>query len=253
MTPERWCRVGELFHEAFEIAPEGRAEWLEKVCEADGELRRELLSLLESDRSAGEGFVRGRLKSAFASFREANSTKRAGPYRLIRELGRGGMGTVFLGERDDDQYQTQVAVKLVRPGMDPDFILRRFRRERQTLAQLNHPHIARLLDGGTTEDGLPYIVMEHIDGVRITDYCFKHNIELRQRLRLFIDVCSAVECAHQHLVIHRDLKPGNILVDQTGSPKLLDFGICKMLHADTRTVSETDSTMGMMTPEYASP
>src|SRR5262249_54423313 len=155
--------------------------------------------------------------------------KRVGPYRLIRELGRGGMGTVYLAERADEQYQTKVAIKLVRPGMDTDFILQRFRRERQILAHLQHPHIARLLDGGATDDGLPYIVMEHIEGAKITEYCESHALSIDQRLLLFLDVCSAVGYAHRHFVVHRDIKPGNILVDETGSAKLLDFGICKLL------------------------
>jgi len=253
MTPEDWCRVGELFHEALAIAPGERTAWIERVCEDNGGVRRELLSLLESDRVAGEGFVQGRVKSAVVSFYEetntANSVRRVGPYRLIRELGRGGMGTVYLAERDDEQYHTHVAVKLIRPGMDTDFILYRFRRERQTLAHLQHPNIGRLLDGGTTADGLPYIVMEYIDGSPITEYCETHSLDIRERLELFLQVCSAVEYSHRHFVVHRDLKPGNILVDQSGTAKLLDFGICKILHSDP------GETVGMLllTPDYASP
>ena len=258
MTPERWRRVGELFHQALEVASEARTAWADQTCAGDSELRRELASLLENDRAAGEGFVRGRVQAAVASFQEessrTNQPRRAGPYRLVRELGQGGMGTVCLAERDDDQYQTQVAIKLVRPGMDTDFILHRFRRERQILAHLQHPHIARLLDGGTTADGLPYIVMEYIEGSRITDYCESRRLSVEERLRLFLDVCAAVEYAHRHFVVHRDLKPGNILVDHTGAVKLLDFGICKLLYANPL-AKEDAVTEGLrlLTPDYASP
>src|SRR5262249_26321805 len=175
MTPERWCKVGELFHQAMDVPANERMGWVDRVCGGDAELRMELCSLLESDQAAGEGFVQRRVKSAVVSFHKVSSRagrpKRVGPYRLIRELGRGGMGTVYLAERADEQYQTKVAIKLVRPGMDTDFILQRFRRERQILAHLQHPHIARLLDGGATDDGLPYIVMEYIEGSWITEYC----------------------------------------------------------------------------------
>jgi tetratricopeptide (TPR) repeat protein len=258
MSPDRWRRVGELFHEALEIAPAERSAWIDRVCAGETELRGELVSLLESDRAASEGFVHSHLKAAVVSFYEHTSEtrriRRAGPYRLVRELGRGGMGTVYLAERDDDQYQTKVAIKLVRPGSDTELILRRFRRERQILAHLQHPNIARLLDGGTTEDGLPYIVMEHIDGSRITEYCEAGALDLRQRLTLFLDVCSAVAYAHQRFVVHRDIKPGNILVDQNGRAKLLDFGICKLLQADPLAPDETGAAgVGMLTPDYASP
>ena len=159
------------------------------------------------------------------------------------------MGTVFLAERDDDQYQARVAIKLVRPGMDTDFILTRFRRERQTLARLNHHNIGRLLDGGTYK-GLPYIVMEYIDGPYLTVYARNHKLGIQERVRLFLHVCSAVDYAHRNFVIHRDLKPNNILVDQDGTPKLLDFGICKLLRDDAACDSEGASPM---TPNYASP
>lgn len=258
MTPERWRRLGELFHQALEVAPEERTAWADHACAGDAELRQELTSLLASDRAAGGGFVEDRVKSAVLSFYEESTppgqVRRVGPYRLVRELGRGGMGTVYLAERDDDQYQTKVAIKLVRPGMDADFILHRFRRERQILAHLRHPHIAHLLDGGTTEDGLPYIVMEYIEGSRITDYCESRHLSVEGRLRLFLDVCSAVEYAHRHFVVHRDLKPGNILVDESGAAKLLDFGICKLLYTDSLAGERTlTDGMRLLTPDYASP
>jgi serine/threonine protein kinase/tetratricopeptide (TPR) repeat protein len=183
--------------------------------------------------------------------------RRIGAYRIERELGRGGMGTVYLAVRADDQYQKQVAIKLIKRGMDTDYVLRRFRTERQILAGLEHPNIARLLDGGTTDDGLPFFVMEHVEGKSITDYADHHRLSALERLKMFRIVCKAVHYAHQHLVIHRDLKPSNILVTEDGTPKLLDFGIAKLLaaqpHEDGAWAQETATGMAMMTPEYASP
>jgi serine/threonine protein kinase/tetratricopeptide (TPR) repeat protein len=257
MTPEQWRRVGELFHEALEVPPEQRVAWAERTCTTDPEVHREVLSLLDNDRAIIHGFVEKKVKSAVASFYGAAPAiegQRVGPYKLLWELGRGGMGTVYLAERDDEEYQTKVAIKLVRPGMDTDIILHRFRRERQILAHLQHPNIARLLDGGTTEDGRPYIVMEYIEGARITEHCDAKGLSILERLTLFLDVCSAVEYAHRHFIVHRDLKPGNILVSTAGAVKLLDFGICKLLHTDALASEETAAgTLGMLTPEYASP
>jgi serine/threonine protein kinase len=185
---------------------------------------------------------------------DGQTVVRVGPYRLVRELGRGGMGTVYLAERDDEEYQAQVAIKLVRRGMDTDLILNRFYRERQTLALLQHPNIARLLDGGTTAEGSPYIVMEFVEGERITSYCQDRNLSVARKLALFLNVCKAVSYAHRQFVVHRDLKPGNILVDRAGEVKLLDFGICKLLQSPSR---ETDATVDVglvaLTPDYASP
>jgi len=254
MTPEQWRQVDELFHEALDIPQAERSAWLERMT-ADTEVRQELLSLLESDREAG-GAVERNVKSAVTSMFDGRSDQppqRLGSYRLLRELGRGGMGTVYLAERDDDQYKSQVAIKLVRPGMDTDFILHRFRQERQILAQLEHPHIARLLDGGTTEDGRPYIVMEYVPGLPITEYANDRGLDVNERLKLFLDVCSAVEYAHQRFVVHRDLKPGNILVNDSGVAKLVDFGICKLLHNEPTAHNTATGTMAMLTPEYASP
>ena len=185
---------------------------------------------------------------------ESIDGKHIGPYRIIREIGRGGMGTVYLAARDDDQYQKQVAIKLIKRGMDTDFIVQRFRNERQILAHLDHPNIARLLDGGATDEGLPFFVMEYIDGKPINEYCKFHELPALNRLRLFLSVCSAVSYAHQNLVIHRDLKPGNILITADGSPKLLDFGIAKLLNpALLETIDQTATVLRLMTPDYASP
>jgi len=255
MNPDRWRAVGELFDGALAVTTNERQQWLDSASNGDEELRHEVLSLLASHDATPGGFVQDRIQKVLVSFYETKATPahplRVGPYRLVRELGSGGMGTVFLAERDDDQYHAQVAIKLVRPGMDTEFILARFRRERQTLARLQHPNIARLLDGGTTENGLPYIVMDYIDGPSITQYASQNRLSIPQKLRLFIDVCSAVEYAHRNFVIHRDVKPGNILVGRDGIPKLLDFGICKLLYDDVHTHTETVGSM--LTPAYASP
>ncbi len=258
MTGGRWRRVEELFGGAMEVPAARREAWVREASAGDAELAEEVLSLLASDAAAGEGFVAGQVAPAVAKLMEGGGLMgapvRVGPYRLVSELGRGGMGTVYLAERDDDQYQTQVAIKLVRRGMDTDLILHRFYRERQTLARLQHPHIARLLDGGTTPEGLPYIVMEYVKGTRITDYCRERGLPVRARLGLFLDVCDAVGYAHRQFVIHRDLKPGNILVDEAGAVKLLDFGICKLLHAEPVLGEETmEAGPAPLTPEYASP
>jgi len=173
-----------------------------------------------------------------------------GRYRLIREIGRGGMGAVWLAERADGQFEQFVAVKLVKRGMDSDEILARFLRERQILARLNHPNIARLLDGGVGADGMPYFVMEYIAGEPITAWCDAKRLSIADRLRLFGSTCAAVQYAHRSLIVHRDLKPSNVLVTQGGDVKLLDFGVAKLLETDTES---TAASRGPMTPEYASP
>src|SRR4029078_782168 len=162
--PERWQAVGAIFDEALERPADQRNTWGVRACAGDMEVEHEVLSLLANHDAAKGGFVQGQVKNAVVSLYEARpGPSRVGVYRIVSELGRGGMGTVYLAERDDEQYHTQVAIKLVRPGMDTELVLHRFRRERQTLARLEHPHIARLLDGGTLPDGRPYIVMEYID------------------------------------------------------------------------------------------
>jgi serine/threonine protein kinase/tetratricopeptide (TPR) repeat protein len=180
---------------------------------------------------------------------------RLGPYRLIREIGHGGMGTVFLGVRDDDVFQKRVAIKVLKRGMDTDSIVRRFRHERQILASLEHPFIASLLDGGSTPDGRPYFAMEYVEGQPIVDYCDNHRLDTQARLGLFRHVCTAVQYAHQNLVIHRDIKPANVLVTADGTPKLLDFGIAKLLNPELggQTLAPTAPGLQLMTPEYASP
>jgi non-specific serine/threonine protein kinase/serine/threonine-protein kinase len=180
---------------------------------------------------------------------------RLGPYRLIREIGQGGMGTVFLGVRDDDAFQKRVAIKVLKRGMDTESIVRRFRHERQILASLEHPFIASLLDGGSTPDGRPYFAMEYVEGQPIVAYCDRKGLDTTARLQLFRDVCTAVQYAHQNLIVHRDIKPANVLVMEDGTPKLLDFGIAKLLNPELagQTLAPTAPGLQLMTPEYASP
>jgi serine/threonine protein kinase/tetratricopeptide (TPR) repeat protein len=191
------------------------------------------------------------LKSTLDVRSEPQPERRIGAYRILRELGHGGMGTVYLAARADDQYQKRVAIKTIR-GLDSEEVLRHFRRERQILAALDHPNIARLFDGGSTDDGLPYFVMEFVEGQPIDDFCDERRLSVHERLRLFRGVCAAVQYAHSNLVVHRDLKPKNILVDAQGVPKLLDFGIAKLLNPEISGDAATGTVLAM-TPEYASP
>jgi non-specific serine/threonine protein kinase/serine/threonine-protein kinase len=254
---DRWQRVKDIFDAAVELPQADRAGYLRRECGEDETLRREVESLLSSDEQA-DGFIED---PAFAIPRDlfpepppdAMVGRQFGRYQILSEIGRGGLGAVYLAARSDDAYQKRVAVKVVRRGLDTEDILRRFRHERQILAQLDHPNIARLIDGGTTDDGLPYFVMEYVEGEPIAAYCDLHVMDTTQRLQLFQKVCAAVTYAHQNLVIHRDLKPSNILVTVGGEPKLLDFGIAKLLTADDEMFTQTAPGLRVMTPEYASP
>jgi serine/threonine protein kinase len=257
--PSRWRKVEDLFNQALEKPEAERQIWLREACAGDASLMGEVESLLQSDKSDESRSIREHIAGAAAatvkSLDQIRLPRRVGPYLLLREIGRGGMGTVYFAERADGQFEQQVAVKMVRPGMDTEFILARFRRERRVLARFDHRNIGRLLDGGNDSDGIPYFVMEYIDGDWITRYCDSKTLAVEQKLRLFLRVCSAVHYAHLHFVVHRDLKPGNILVDSTGDPKLLDFGICKLLYRDANGDNRDTATPGMclLTPEYASP
>jgi eukaryotic-like serine/threonine-protein kinase len=256
MTPERWRQIEEIFHGALDRAPADRSEFLDRHCGGDAELRAEVESLLAEQ--VADAFLAVPIGSAAHAVSrqtaDARIGQRLGAYRLTGLIGQGGMGAVYRGVRDDDQYRKQVAVKLVKLGMDTESLLRRFRHERQILASLDHPHIARLLDGGSTDDGLPYLVMEYIEGQPITSYCEGRTLTISERLRLFLQVCAAVAYAHKNLVVHRDLKPGNVLVTDAGAPKLLDFGIAKLLSGeDEDAAPKTVTALHMMTPDYASP
>ncbi|MDQ2736796.1 MAG: serine/threonine protein kinase, partial [Pseudomonadota bacterium] len=227
-----------------------RQEFLDVACGDDPELRSEVDELLRLEAQADSWVadIRGDWRSI--AIDSLTPGTRVGPYRILRLLGEGGMGSVYLAERADAAYSQQVAVKVVQRSITASDALERFVRERQTLARLNHPGIARLLDGGVTSDGRPYLVMEYVEGRLINQYCDEEELTVRERIALVIQICEAVQSAHQNLVIHRDLKPANILVTASGDPKLLDFGIAKWL--DTAS-EESASTVQILTPSYASP
>ena len=257
MTPDRWRRIEEIFQAASEHPAADREAFLDQACGDDAELRSEVASLLSHQDADGfiQSVVAGGASLLEHHEHDAVVGTHIGIYRVTGLIGHGGMGTVYAAVRDDDQYHQQVALKVVKRGMDTQFVLHRFRHERQILASLEHTHIARLLDGGTTPDGLPYFVMEHITGQTITRYCETHQLSIPEKLRLFRQVCAAVQYAHQKLIIHRDLKPSNILVTDDARSKLLDFGIAKLLTADdtTEALDQTGTGIKLMTPEYASP
>lgn len=253
VTPERWSRVKTVLEGAFDLAPEGRHAFLADACGEDVDLRREVESLLASEEVIGD-FIETPIFQFQATEAEPLAEGEVlGAYRILKEIGRGGMGSVYLAERADDEFRKTVALKVIRRGMDTDEIVRRFRSERQILANLDHPNIARLLDGGTTKDGRPYFVMEYVEGRPIDEHCDLEALSIPERLKLFRTVCGAVHFAHQNLVVHRDLKPGNILVMRDGTPKLLDFGIAKLLGTDVPEGPFTRLGLRPMTPEYASP
>jgi serine/threonine protein kinase len=257
MDSEGRERLKEILHAAMERRPTEQAAFVSDACAGDEALRREVESLL-AYRSAAQTFLEipagGAAWHAVAYEPVPMEGQRIGQYRLFREIGRGGMGIVYLAGRDDQEYRQEVAVKLVRQGMDTASVIRRFQHERQILANLAHPNIARLLDGGSTLDGLPYFVMEYVEGLPIDEYCDRHALGLVERLQLFRTVCGAVQHAHNNLVVHRDLKPRNILVTTGGDPKLLDFGIAKVLDRELDTEQGGLTLLvAPMTPEYASP
>jgi len=254
MSPERWNRIQELFIAAADMDGSERDLFLRAECAGDADLLMELRSLLDCDNKSSITISLG-VQQAAASLMLSDSLagKRIGPYAIIRELGQGGMGAVYLAARADDQYQKQVAIKLVKRGMDTEAVLESFRYERQILANLDHPYIARLLDGGTTTTGVPYFVMEFVKGKPVHEFVVEHSLNLEERCGLFLKVCEAVSYAHRNLVIHRDLKPTNILVTEDGTPKLLDFGIAKVLNPQSTGSTKTTHAHGMLTPDYASP
>ncbi len=257
MTPERWQRVRDLFEAALPLEPATRARYVAEAAADDTPLAEEVIRLLASDEKAAAFLSTppGAVLQGLAPGEAGPVTvgRHIGPYRVLGEISHGGMGAVYRAVRDDDQYQKQVAIKLIRGGLGPDFVVDRFKAERQILANLEHPNIARLIDGGTTEEGWPWFSMECVEGEPIDRYCGSRDLSTKQRLELFVIVCSAVQYAHQRLVIHRDLKPGNVLVAQDGTPKLLDFGIAKLLSADRPERRATVTGFALMTPEYASP
>jgi len=256
LTPEAWQRVRGVLERAIEMNPAERGSYLDAECGGDPELRAEVESLIQSFERAGDTFLEGRAIDLagvdLAAPQAAITGQRIGPYQVVEEIGHGGMGVVYRAVRADDQFRKEVAIKVVRGGLNDELSLQRFRAERQILANLDHPNIARLLDGGTV-DGRPYVVMEYVQGMPIDEYCDQRKLPVRARLELFGKVCSAVAYAHQRLVIHRDIKPGNILVTASGEAKLLDFGIAKIVDADMDAGAPTVTMVRLMTPEYASP
>lgn len=265
MNPELWERVEAIFQEARALDEADRAAFLDRECADHPKWRSEVESLLAAGADAGTfldtpvapGVVHQALDDVTAAEpAEENSLAGTmlGPYRMLSPIGAGGIGTVWLAERADASYDTTVAIKVIKRGMDTDDLLNRFRTERQVLANLDHPNIARLIDGGAVPDGRPYLAMEYVDGRPIDVYCREQAMPIKDRLRLFCKVCDAVQHAHRNLVIHRDLKPGNVLISDSGEPKLLDFGIAKVLvpeGAEARDVTATGQRL--LTPRYASP
>jgi serine/threonine protein kinase/tetratricopeptide (TPR) repeat protein len=267
MDPERWKQVEALCQAALEREGSERVAFLLTVCGGDKSLLREVAALLAHETAAQKFMEAPAVQVMVRALAEAETEplsraevhhtligKTISHYRILEKLGSGGMGTVYRAVRADD-YEQQVAIKLLNRGLDTDFLLGRFRSERQILARFEHPNVARLLDGGSTEDGDPYFVMEYVQGGALDEYCDSHKLTVSERLRLFRTICSAVQYAHQNLIVHRDLKPSNILVTAGGVPKLLDFGIAKILNPDIAGLpaSRTMTWVKLLTPEYASP
>ncbi len=250
ISPETWQEIKRIFDAAVELAPSEQGAYLDTAC-PNADTRREVERMLAADYAtvldhsplATHSFVEGaRLEG-----------RRIGRYRIVSEIGRGGMGAVFAAVRDDGEFDQKVAVKVILSGLNTDTIARRFRNERQILASLEHPNIARLLDGGMSDDGLPFYVMEFIEGEPIDEYCRARDLSLHARLELFRQVCAAVSYAHRRLIVHRDIKPSNILVTPAGEVKLLDFGIAKVVSQTNEGALGTATQLGLMTPAYASP
>ena len=259
MDSQRWRQIEALFEQARHLDTEGRERLLSDPGEVPGDVVDEVRRLLVAESEAGD-FLSAppsdvSLRGLAPDEPQAAELvgRRVGAYRLIEPIGSGGMGTVYLAERADAAFEKRVAVKLIKRGMDTDEILHRFRVERQVLANLEHPYIQSLLDGGTTDDGLPFLVTEYIEGEHIDAYCDAHRLPVGARLELFRKVCDAVQYAHQKLVVHRDLKPSNILVTKDGVPKLLDFGIAKILTSNPSAFGVTTLARRPLTPDYASP
>lgn len=251
LTEQDWERIESLFHAAVDLAPAGQADYLDMHC--DQALRAEVEALLAASH-ANTGLAK---QIAVQAGRSTAGGLAAGSllghYRILRQLDEGGMGVVYAAERADGSFQQKVAIKILHGGLASPDMIARFERERQILAGLRHPNVAQLLDGGTTEGGLPYLVMEFIEGESITHYCENRRLDLVQRLQLLQRLCAAVQAAHQNLVVHRDIKPSNVMVQADGQLKLLDFGIAKLLSDAPAASAATQLHTRMMTPEYASP
>ncbi len=251
--PSDQRRISRIFEQVVDLSDADRGPFLDRACAGDEALRSSIERLLKADAEAGDFLEKPLLRvGSGGAFRPP---ERIGPYRLLEKIGEGGMGMVFRAIRDDEAFRREVAVKLIVHGAISRDARRRLRVERQILAALNHPWIAQIFDGGTTDQGMPYLVMEYIDGEPIDRYCEAKGLGLRQRIELFRKICAAVHCSHQNLVVHCDLKPSNILITATGEPKLLDFGIAKLLGRDVSAGRDEPATLDSrpLTPEYASP
>lgn len=257
LSSERWAEVKRIFHAAIDLGAEDRSALLERECAADASVKQEVESLLASHQEADDVMENPAelWRAVDGPIPDPWLDRMIGPYQPVAKIGTGGMGAVYRAIRVDDHFVKQLAIKVLRDGRLEPSQLRRFKNERQILASLDHPNIARLLDAGTTSDGHPYFVMEFVDGTRIDEYCDAHRLNIVQRVKLFRQVCAAIQFAHQRLVVHRDLKPANILISEEGSPKLLDFGIAKLLDPELffQTVDLTATAVQPMTPDYASP
>ena len=261
MDAQRWRRISELFDEIVELPEASRGEALDRACATDPTLRDELTALLRRDAEAERDastllHAPGHVAVAWAEHGNPDSGDeiaglKIGRWRVLRELGRGGMGVVYLAERADGQFEQRAALKLIRTGDDSAGLRRRFLRERQILADLEHPNIARVLDGGIAEDGRPYFAMEYVDGEPLLQYVSARNCDARTRLKLFLEICEAVQFAHRRLVVHRDIKPSNVLVTSDGTVKLLDFGVATLLNPALS--DDTQTRMHAFTPAYAAP
>src|SRR6202521_3505488 len=255
MDSTRWQKVQTLFHEAADMPPAEQRVFLETRCGDDAALVSEVLVLLEEDARGGSLLDGDVAEVASQIFNDPSPGpvpfKEFGPYRIKQALGEGGMGVVYLAERED--LGSQVAIKILRDAWLSPARRARFAAEQRTLAQLNHPSIARLYDADTSPDGTPFFVMEYVEGIPLTNYCRQHHGAVPERLRLFRDVCEAVLYAHQHAVIHRDLKPSNILVKADTTVRLLDFGIAKQIESLGDSVEQTITGLRLMTPAYAAP
>ncbi|MEZ4416399.1 MAG: serine/threonine-protein kinase [Gemmatimonadota bacterium] len=247
----RWARVSELLNDALARDGSERAAFLDEACGSDEELRAEVEELLATHEASPAFLEMPFLRIGAPEAAPPDAGTRVGPYRLIRPLGRGGMGEVHLAVHEGADFQRHVALKVIRRGLDTEDVMARFRSERRILATLRHPNIATLVDGGTTDDGRPFFAMEYIEGLPLDVFCDERRLSVGQRLALFRRVCEAVHHAHQNLVVHRDLKPSNILVTEDGTPKLLDFGIARLLAASDP--GHTRVQGPLLTPEYASP
>lgn len=255
MDPLRWSKVKEIFAAALELEPSKRAGFVAEACGDDADLRAEVSSLLEAHHTSDDFIESPAMRrSAWAPPLATRDWigRRLGAYRITGEAGRGGMSQVLKAVRDDNQYEQQVAIKLLQPGLESDSVLRRFKAERQILAKLSHPNIAHLLDGGATEEGAPYLVMEYIEGKPIDVYCDQRQLGVNERIDLFRQLCSAVHYVHQHLMVHGDLKGNNVLVTEQGVVKLLDFGIARLL-GPAQSTRDGSTTFLALTPEYAAP